>query len=93
MSNENKTDNDLHFPALDAGKPTEDWERFDRDLMSYLGGKADKSGSSPADHLHDVDMAPQLLDLTQRGEVGRLGVRDGSRIGVKPVLDLLHVSV
>ena len=48
MSNENKIDNEKHFPALDAGKPTEDWERFDRDLMSYLGGKADKSGSSPA---------------------------------------------
>ena len=61
MSNENKIDNEKHFPALDAGKPTEDWERFDRDLMSYLGGKADKSGSSPADHLHDVDMGGMAL--------------------------------
>ena len=44
------------FTPLDMENPTKDWRRFLRDLIGYLEGATDKSGSSEADHMLDVDM-------------------------------------
>lgn len=44
------------FTPLDIENPTKDFRRFLRDLTGYLEGETDKSGSSEADHMYDVDM-------------------------------------
>jgi hypothetical protein len=73
------------FTPLDIENPTKDFRRFLRDLTGYLEGETDKSGSSEADHMYDVDMGgggagapPFPAGAALAGEMQRLVVSRAS---------------
>jgi hypothetical protein len=75
------------FTPLDIENPTKDFRRFLRDLTGYLEGETDKSGSSEADHMYDVDMggggagAPAFpAGAALAGEMQRLRLGRSSRV-------------
>ena len=75
------------FTPLDMENPTKDWRRFLRDLTGFLEGETDKSGSSEADHMFDVDMggggagAPVFpAGAALLGEMQRLRLGRSSRV-------------
>jgi hypothetical protein len=81
------------FTPLDIENPTKDFRRFLRDLTGYLEGETDKSGSSEADHMYDVDMGGggAGAPLPGRGRTRRRNAATAARPVVESLRGLVQV--